>query len=328
MHNFYMFHGGTMWGNWSTTVRRTRLTPSYANTANLASDSTIYDPKYTTIAALHHVLVNFTSTIMRTPVPIVRTSFSPTTWGVTLNGTSGDPPISFLFNDGVNTTTINFNGDVFEMAPESSRILDAARNVLWYSDPGVPDGLGLPYLPAVPPGSLAWTSWSDNTNRGTWYRTTFPRPLMPPTGLMSVNLTGFGQGMYSKICSHEWYMFDATPALAGNMFLNGVHVTFFDLAYGECFHPPGGVNNHGSCLTYLRQLCDKPTQSTYHVPPEWIADQNEMLIFSSDTLPSNVTRVDPSLASVVYRVDPPSLLRKLEPIHLCAQNRLQRSRKS
>ena len=37
MHNFYMFHGGTMWGNWSTTVRRTRLTPSYANSANLAS---------------------------------------------------------------------------------------------------------------------------------------------------------------------------------------------------------------------------------------------------------------------------------------------------
>lgn len=30
MHNFYMFHGGTMWGNWSTTIRRTRLTPSYA----------------------------------------------------------------------------------------------------------------------------------------------------------------------------------------------------------------------------------------------------------------------------------------------------------
>lgn len=45
MHNFYMFHGGTMWGNWSTTVRRTRLTPSYANTANLASDSIVYNPK-------------------------------------------------------------------------------------------------------------------------------------------------------------------------------------------------------------------------------------------------------------------------------------------
>ena len=45
MQNFYMFHGGTMWGNWSTTVRRTRLTPSYANTANLASDSIVYNPK-------------------------------------------------------------------------------------------------------------------------------------------------------------------------------------------------------------------------------------------------------------------------------------------
>ena len=51
-----MFHGGTMWGNWSTTVRRTRLTPSYANTANLASDSIVYNPKYQTIADLHLII--------------------------------------------------------------------------------------------------------------------------------------------------------------------------------------------------------------------------------------------------------------------------------
>ena len=52
VHNFYMMHGGVMWGNWSTTVRRTRLTPSYANSANLASDSIINEPKYSTIAAV------------------------------------------------------------------------------------------------------------------------------------------------------------------------------------------------------------------------------------------------------------------------------------
>ena len=45
LHNFYMWHGGTMWGNWSHTIRGTRLTPSYANGACLASDSTINNPK-------------------------------------------------------------------------------------------------------------------------------------------------------------------------------------------------------------------------------------------------------------------------------------------
>ena len=60
--------GGTMWGNWSTTVRRTRLTPSYANSANLASDSIVYNPKYTTIAKLQHVLQQYTETILHTKV--------------------------------------------------------------------------------------------------------------------------------------------------------------------------------------------------------------------------------------------------------------------
>mmetsp|Transcript_8167 Transcript_8167/g.24150 ORF Transcript_8167/g.24150 Transcript_8167/m.24150 type:complete len:109 (+) Transcript_8167:82-408(+) len=107
------------------------------------------------------------------------------------------------------------------------------------------------------------------------------------------------------------------------MFLNGVHVTYFDLTNGECYRPPGGVNNHGSCLTYLWQLCDKPTQSAYHVPPEWIASRNEMLVFNSDKLPDNVTKVDPSVASIVYRVDPPSILRTLAPIHQAARERLR-----
>jgi hypothetical protein len=42
---------------------------------------------------------------------------------------------------------------------------------------------------------------------------------------------------------------------------------------GECFSPPGGVNNHGSCLGYVKERCGKPTQDCYHVPPEWIKDQ-------------------------------------------------------
>ena len=61
----------------------------------------------------------------------------------------------------------------------------------------------------------------------------------------------------------------------------------------------------GACLGYVKERCDKPTQDCYHVPPEWIADENEMLIFSQATLPPNVTSINPDLLSVVYRVDPP-----------------------
>ena len=99
----------------------------------------------------------------------------------------------------------------------------------------------------------------------------------------------------------------------GNVFLNGIHVSYFNLQFGECFAPPGGVNPHGSCDTYIRARCDKPTQDCYHVPPSWISDQNELLVWNEATLPANVTDINPNLAAVVYRVDPPDVLRAIAP---------------
>lgn len=107
---------------------------------------------------------------------------------------------------------------------------------------------------------------------------------------MSINMTGFGQG---------------------NVFLNGVHVTYFNLQFGECYRPPGGVNAHGTCDTYIWDRCDKPTQDCYHVPPEWIKDSNELLVWSNPKLPANVSAIQPSLASLVYRVDPPEMAKLL-----------------
>jgi hypothetical protein len=300
MHNFYMFHGGTMWGNWSTTVRRTRLTPSYANSANLASDSIIYDPKYSTIAALHHILVEYSPTILGTPIGPVPNAKG--VWNVTMSGNRGDPPLTFTFNEGTTAVQVESGEAVHTMEPDSAMIFDGAGTRLWYSEPGAIDGVGQPYLPAPGAADLKWTSWTDGglggpadssaaadpgqaaAAAGTWYRTTFPRPTLPTGAQMSINMTGFGQG---------------------NLFLNGVHVVYFNLQFGECFRPPGGVNFHGACLGYVKERCDKPTQDCYHVPPEWIADENEMLIFSQAKLPPNVTSINPELLSVVYRVDPP-----------------------
>ena len=345
MHNFYMFHGGTMWGNWSTTIRRTRLTPSYANTANLASDSIIYDPKYSSIATLHKIIAEHASTILHTPLPISVTTMTgsggDTIRVVALSGSSGDPPLTFYFNDDKNKTATlpppKGGSSSLPMGPSSARILDGSGKMLWYSEPGVEDGVGQPYLPALKT-ALKWSSWNNSgpdhhdqqatpllppvedtaavaaaasdddedtaaapaalvagatsaAAAGTWYGTKFARPALPSGAQLSVNLTGFGQG---------------------NLFLNGVHVVYFNLEDGECFKPPGGVNGHGSCLGYVKERCDKPTQDCYHVPPEWLADENEMLVWSDARLPTNITGIDPYLTSVVYRVDPPAVWAQVE----------------
>merc|ERR1712096_317569 len=91
------------------------------------------------------------------------------------------------------------------------------------------------------------------------------------------------------------------------MGLNGIHVGYFNLEFGECYRPPGGVNPHGNCDTYIWARCDKPTQDCYHIPPEWIQEQNDLLVWSNPRLPVNVSVVDPSLATIVYRVDPPEV---------------------
>ena len=308
MHNFYMFHGGTMWGNWSTTVRRTRLTPSYANTANLASDSIVYNPKFETIAALHLIVAKYASTILHTPVSALP-SGNHGTYQVTLNGTGSDEAITFAFNDGENATTMSIGGKDYPMAHGSARVFDKSLAPLWYSEPGEIDGEGEPYHQALQE-PLKWSMWKNENksaadSKGIWYGTSFALPASLPAGAqVSVNLTGFGQG---------------------NLFMNGVHVAYFNIEDGSCANPPGGVNHHGSCLGYVESRCGKPTQDTYHVAPEWLVKttaeggllredggMNEMMVWSDPKMPNNVTKIDPSGAWVAFRVDPPKIRAQVE----------------
>ena len=178
----------------------------------------------------------------------------------------------------------------FSFAGHSARLLDGLTgDPLWYSEPDEADSVGEPYLRA--PIELSWDSW-NGTSGSMWYRARFARPSLPDGAQLSLNLTGFGQG---------------------NVFLNDIHVSYFNLQFGECFAPPGGVNPHGSCDTYIRERCDKPTQDCYHVPPSWISDQNELLVWNEANLPANVTDINPNLASIVYRVDPPDVRRAVAP---------------
>jgi hypothetical protein len=531
LHNFYMWHGGTMWGNWSDTIRGTRLTPSYANGACLASDSTINNPKYSSLAALNQLLQAYAETILHTRLPIApspllvieprslsitstvgtwtsessggsggsftaatcvagvpsqqwqltpgvtpnsrmmtvfqtvstgtraRTSVGSDTdtgfdggngsgvsaagcweiegcdtgpnaavnvnwgckplpksksscasalctcngaweitaegsitsvmdgncltvpdgkgsriqvepctasanqtfelaavpskhgvytvrqgslcidgtvpvpgpppppppatppWYTTLKGAKGDPQLTFLVNDG-NATVVAFKGRHYQMSARSSHLLDHSGAVLWDSEPATSDSAGQPYRPIAELGASGgrvggssaaavtagtdlivadpklarqalspWSTWSDAN--GTWYKSTFQRPTLPAGAQLSVNLTGFVQG---------------------NLFLNGIHVAFYDLVLGNCSKPPHGEFGYWCADGYVPGRCGLPTQDTYHIPPEWVLDQNELLVWSNPTpTPTpkpwgpryrNGTTVDVALARVVYRVDP------------------------
>ena len=296
VHNYYMFHGGTMWGNWSSTVRRTRLTPSYANSANLASDSIVYDPKYTHLAALHNILSNYADAILGESLPIAPTSINGSLRQIKF--ALAVPPLTFIFNDDAkkNMSALGPDGLRYHMSPKSVRIFGGGNvsngevSMVYYSHLDQIDGEGQPYLHALADEPLAFESWNDtgsDKGTGTWHRASFALPSsLPDDAQISVNMTGFGQG---------------------NLFLNGVHIAFFSLQDGGCDEPPGGVNSHGSCLGYVASRCGRPTQDCYHVPPEWVRRngvENTILVWSDVKMPPNVSHVDTDLARVVYRVDP------------------------
>ena len=98
------------------------------------------------------MLNTYAPTILHTPVPIDAPS-RQTQWRVALNGSAADPPLTFVFNDGVNASSARVGGRDFAMAGRSCRIFDSALQPLWYSQPDRPDGEGQPYLPA-PTGPL------------------------------------------------------------------------------------------------------------------------------------------------------------------------------
>ena len=44
-----------------------------------------------------------------------------------------------------------------------------------------------------------------------------------------------------------------------------------------------------------------------------VSDENELLVWNEAKLPANVTEINPNLATIVYRVDPPDVLRAIAP---------------
>ena len=71
LHNFYMWFGGNMIGNYSDTDRGSHLTPSYANSAPLASDGSVNAAKNKLLSSFHQLVLKHAETILGTPISAI-----------------------------------------------------------------------------------------------------------------------------------------------------------------------------------------------------------------------------------------------------------------
>ena len=346
LHNFYMWHGGTMWGNWSDTNRGSRLTPSYANSAPLASDGSLNAAKHTVLTNFHRLALKHADSIMGTKMQDINQTViggDPTKckqscmpwcdgtcqWSVEMAGdtssvATGTPPIplAFLCNDDEDAATVTHATSATDVRLEgrSCKVLHAQTGAqLWDSHVPPKTETPAPYvaIPSLAPGKLKWTKWPQHSidvglapkHEGDWYRTQFALVSTTKPRSISINLTGFS---------------------AGNLFVNGHHVAYFNLAPGDCSDCAKGEFGCWPMGTYTPTMCGKPTQQYYAVPPEWLVTRsgdgdggdNELLVFNAapgycvptadvagdgpcthakqnNMMPPNIT--NPELASVVMR---------------------------
>jgi hypothetical protein len=116
-------------------------------------------------------------------------------------------------------------------------------------------------IPSLAPGKLVWESWPTTTadlggsggdkHTGDWFRARFPLPpeLTEVGASASVNMSGFS---------------------SGNVFINGHHLAYFNLAEGSCTKCAKGGFGCWPDGDYVPLSCGRPTQDMYHVPPEWL----------------------------------------------------------
>jgi hypothetical protein len=102
------------------------------------------------------------------------------------------------------------------------------------------------YGPAIP-----LVGWASHTTSGMcWHRTTFPRPAGDTP--LALDLRSMGKGL-------AW--------------LNGRSIGRYWLIVGDQPHDP-----------WMKQIVDaigagEPTQRYYHLPQEWLQDENKLVLF-------------------------------------------------
>jgi len=146
----------------------------------------------------------------------------------------------------------------------------------WSMRPGL-QGEWLRAFANTPDSAVRWSAAAAKVHTPkTWFKSSFPTPANVTGGGVGVhlNLTGFSRG-------HTW--------------VNGHNIGRMWNISGSC-SPPGEWMTF--CEDFLDDDCDKPTQSLYHVPEDWLSpagSANQVVVFDE------LGATDLSLPSVSVR---------------------------
>ena len=299
MHNYYMFHGGNHYGNWSTAAQHGRSsadvdssdppevaatspattappslggptsntnTVRYANSAPLHADGSRNEPRFSHLGAMHRLFRAYAAEML-TSTPHV-SSGSADQAGLQVVSYAS---VVFAMN---NNPLRNQSVTAKALFPDGSDAFLPGQSLVAFTTSGAGHALlfntSAPHAVAEPAyvklaADLSWSSWTDEA--GTWHRATV---ALTPTGNVTILLDLHGMA-------------------SGRAFVNGKHVANYNLALANCSMPrpdrcgaspvdtaPGDDGDGG---------CDQPSQRYYHVPPEALvagaADSAEVLLLDT-----------------------------------------------
>jgi hypothetical protein len=274
MHNFYMWHGGTHYGNWSQSAPPWDASPSsngpvsstntvrYANAAPLHSDGTRNEPLWSHIASLHAALAQAAPTMLShaaAKAPLVCALSTPTkcTAAAHFSVAYADATSDVGYTFALNTITANativarvFGGARLATLPARTVLLyrttSQACDLLFNSSAPPSDARPSPIVPIATPRE--WATWQDDDV--TWMSATVDvRPEGTDDGaVVLLDLHGLG---------------------AGRVWVNGWLAANYNLALSNCSVPrmprcgATPVSDDSPDGT-----CGQPSQRYYLVPPE------------------------------------------------------------
>lgn len=238
MHNFYMWHGGNQFGNWSQSappweepapangpVSNTN-TVRYANSAVLHSDGTRNEPLWSHIQALHEVLqeaapLMLTTGATKSALRCDTSSPKPCRSAVHFRVAYGHSP-STVYSFALNTDK---DGTVIVRVCEGGArpaVIPALTVLLYRESPTGCDCLfnssappaAAHSSPIVPAGVVYdWHTW--RAGEVLWLQARFQRPALQEAAIL-LDLEGLG---------------------AGRVWVNGHHVANYNLAIANCSVP-------------------------------------------------------------------------------------------
>ncbi|KAL0485670.1 beta-galactosidase [Acrasis kona] len=163
-HAYYMWHGGNNYG----ITASASTTTNYANDANLYSDGTRNEPKYSHCGFMHKIAIKYSSVLLGQDIAVAKRLpwWDPSTssWR---NGTSqqvyeygsGDNKVTFLYSSATSTVALLYNNKNITMSKKSIKVLVGRDDQLVYDTSIVKEYPKMVEKDVV--NKLEWSAWSE-----------------------------------------------------------------------------------------------------------------------------------------------------------------------